>query len=215
MAVISLALVVKQFTSESKTTVLLHMTDEKPGILKTTLQLLQIVLAKESMLYTESIEEYLKKERHSQMVLISNLRSVNDMEFDDVIVFISYLEYYLKFYLPQVISRCTFNLNLVLLPNGKETNKHTNMVITKDTVTNVIQKFKQECLMEQTDAAEWKTCYEVCNCCYISDIAYNNLTFLLHSHSVQYKEHKNTLEFIKKKHSSEPGGDMGEHAKGK
>lgn len=93
MAVISLALVVKQFTSESKTTVLLHMTDEKPGILKTTLQLLQIVLAKESMLYTESIEEYLKKERHSQMVLISNLRSVNDMEFDDVIVFVSYLEY--------------------------------------------------------------------------------------------------------------------------
>ena len=158
MAVICLALVVKQFLSESKTTVLLHMTDEKPSILKRALHLLQIVLAKESILYTESIEEYLKKERHSKMVLTSNFRSVNGMEFDHVIVFPSYLEYYLKFYLPQVISRCTYNLKLVLLPNGKEANKHTNMVETKDTVTNVIQKFKQHCLMEQIDVVECKAC---------------------------------------------------------
>ena len=158
MAVICLALVVKQFLSESKTTVLLHMTDEKPSILKRALHLLQIVLAKESILYTESIEEYLKKDRHSKMVLTSNFRSVNGMEFDHVIVFPSYLEYYLKFYLPQVISRCTYNLKFVLLPNGKEANKHTNMVETKDTVTNVIQKFKQDCLMEQIDVVECKAC---------------------------------------------------------
>ena len=148
LAVLSLALVVKQFISESKATILLHMTDEKPGMLKRALQLLQKIPAKQIILYTESIEEYLKKDRHSNMVLTSNFRSVNGMEFDHVIVFTSDLEYYLKFYLPQVISRCTYNLKFVLLPNGKEANKHANMVETKDTVRNMIQKFKQECLME-------------------------------------------------------------------
>lgn len=215
LAVISLALVVKQFISESKATILLHMTDEKPGILKRALQLLQKIPAKQIILYTESIEEYLKKDRHSNMVLTSNFRSVNGMEFDHVIVFTSDLEYYLKFYLPQVISRCTYNLKFVLLPNGKEANKHTNMVETKDTVRNMVQKFKQECLMEQIDVVECKTCDEPCNSCSISNIAYNNLTYLVHTHSVQYKEHKNTLELMENRHSSEPVGEMGVHATAK
>ena len=195
MAIISLALVVKQFISENKTTVLLHLTDEKPDILRRALQLLKVIETKETKKtsYTESIEEYLKKDRHSQTVLTSNFRSVNGMEFDHVIVFSSYLEYYLKFYLPQVISRCTYNLKFVLLPSGKQVNKHTSLVKTKDTVTNVIQKFKQECLMEQVDVAECKICDEACNCCCISNIPHKNLTFLVHTHSDQYKEYKNIL----------------------
>ena len=111
-----------------------------------------------------------------------------------------------------MISRCTYNLKFVLLPNGKEANKHTNMVETKDTVRNMIQKFKQECLMEQIDVVECKTCDEPCNSCSISNIAYNNLTYLVHTHSVQYKEHKNTLELMENRHSSEPVGEMGVHA---
>ena len=122
MAVISLALFVKQFISENKRTVLLHLTDEKLDILRRALQLLKAIETKETkeISYTESIEEYLKKDRYSQTVLSSNFRSVNGMEFDHVIVFSSYLEYYLNFYLPQVISRYTYNLRFVLLPSGKQ-----------------------------------------------------------------------------------------------
>ena len=111
------------------------MTDEKPGILKRALQLLQKIPAKQIILYTESIEEYLEKDRHSNMVLTSNFRSVNGMEFDHVIVFTSDLEYYLKFYLPQVISRCTYNLKFVLLP-------------TERRITNIQTWLKQKILSE-------------------------------------------------------------------
>ena len=42
------------------------------------------------------------------------------MEFDHVVILVNQSEYYLKYYLPQTISRCTHDLTFVLLPNEKE-----------------------------------------------------------------------------------------------
>ena len=96
------------------------MTDEKPEILKRAMQLFPKLLPNVS--YTDSIEEYLKKDRKSKMIFLSDFRSVNGMEFDHVVILLNSSEYYLKYYLPQAISRCTHDLNFVLLPR-EERNK--------------------------------------------------------------------------------------------
>ena len=118
IAVISLALVLKKFIGKNKATALLHLADKQPRILKRTIQLLPKLLD-EKFSYTQNIEEYLQKNDDPQMILSSNFRSVNGMEFDHVVIAVSQSEYYLKYYLPQAISRCTFALTLVLLPKDK------------------------------------------------------------------------------------------------
>ena len=70
------------------------MTDEKPEILKRTMQLFPKLLPNVS--YTDSIEEYLKKDRKSKMIFLSDFRSVNGMEFDHVVILLNSSEYYLN-----------------------------------------------------------------------------------------------------------------------
>ena len=111
------AVVPSELMSRNKTnkaSTLLHMTDEKPQILKRAMQLLLTFLRNVS--YTESIEEYLKKSRKSKMTSLSNFRSVNGIEFDHVVILLNSSKYYVKYYLPQAISRCTHDLNFILLP---------------------------------------------------------------------------------------------------
>ena len=67
----------------------------------------------------EKLEEYLKKSRKSKMIFLCDFRSVNGMEFDHVVILLNSSEYYLKYYLPQPLSRCTHDLNFVLLPREK------------------------------------------------------------------------------------------------
>ena len=81
------------------------------------------------------------------MLFSSNFRIVNGMEFDHVIIVASQSEYYLKYYIPQVISRCTYDLNFVLLPKEK-------IDETKETVANMIEELKRECLLKQTVIAD-------------------------------------------------------------
>ena len=50
------------------------------------------------------------------------------MEFDHVVILLNSSEYYLKYYLPLAISRCTHDLNFVLLPR-EERNKEINKTI--------------------------------------------------------------------------------------
>ena len=115
--VISLALVLKKFIGENKATTVLHMTDEQPRILRRTIQLLPRLDQKFS--YTQDIEVYLKKSKQSKMIFSGNFHSVNGMEFDHVVVVVSLPDYYRKYYLPQVISKCTYDLTFVALPEDK------------------------------------------------------------------------------------------------
>ena len=122
------------------------------------------------------------------------------MEFDHVVI-VSQSEYFLQHYLPQAISRCTFDLTLVLLPNEKEDTKEgiiqkiwnffsrTITEETKETVANMIEELKRQSLVKQVVVAECKACEE--NYCYsISNETDNKDKFEVHTHSDQYKEYR-------------------------
>ena len=197
MAVISLALVLKKFIGKNKATTLLHMADKQPRILKRTIQLLPKLLD-EKFSYTRNIEEYLQKNDDLQMILSSNFRSVNGMEFDHVVIAISQSEYYLKYYLPQAISRCQFDLTLVLLPKGKMKSKkgplqkffsRTQHEKTNDIVVNMIEELKRKCLVKQVAVAGCEACEKSCDCYSISKEDDYKQKFVVHTHSGQYKEH--------------------------
>ena len=196
-AVIFLALVLHQAVSESKKTVFLHIADEKPEILRRATQLF-LKLVPDDFLYTESIERYLEAEHSpTKMIFSGNFRSVNGLEFDHVLIFTNYSEYYLQYYLPQVITRCTYNLKLVLLPKEKRCfNKgfrntlykcfpRNKKIPVKHTVANIITELKKEDLMERVIVADCETCEKDYNCkCFETD----KMTFKVHTHSDQYKK---------------------------
>ena len=96
------------------------------------------------------------------------------MEFDHVIV-VSEFEYYLKYYLPQTISRTTYDLTLILLPKDKMNPKkwflqklpkpsiwfsRSSDDETKETFENVIEEWKRQCLVKQVVVAECEACEE-------------------------------------------------------
>ena len=128
IAVRSLALILKYFIGKNETTTVLHMADDQPMILRRTIQLLSKLLDK-TFSYTQDIEAYFQKKKQSKIVFSSNFRNVNGMEFDHVVVMVSQSEYYLKYYLPQVISRCTYDLNFVLLRKTKSISKNVSCTI--------------------------------------------------------------------------------------
>ena len=127
------------------------------------------------------------------------------MEFDHVVIVVSLSEYYLKYYLPQAISRCTYDLTLVLLPKD-ETNrkigssqKLSNFILrarkeeNKETVATLIKELKRECLMKQLVISECKAC-EKNRCCYsISSETNDKQTFEVHTHSDQYEDYLSHL----------------------
>ena len=205
---ISLALVLKKFIGKNKSTTLLHMADEQPRILTRTIQFL---LTLEKFSYTQDMEEYLQKNK-SKMIFSSNFWSVNGMEFDHVIIVVSQSEYYLKYYLPQVVSRCTFDLNFVLLPEEKENIKigffqkflnffpKTRNEKTEETVANMVEELKRESSVKQVVVTECKICEDNCYCLKGTG---DKQMFGLHTHSQQYKDYQ--LRLANYTESQEPG----------
>ena len=218
IAVISLALVLKNVIDQNKTTTVLHMADEQPRILRRSIELLPRILD-ETFSYTQDIGVYLQKNQQSKVIFCSNFCRVNGMEFDHVIIAVSQSEYYLKYYLPQVISRCTYDLTLVLLPKDKihtrrgPLEKFHNVFSrikydkTKETVVNMIQELKLEHLVKQVVVAECKACEENCNCDSILNETDNKQTFGVHTHSDKYKDLMFHLE--KNTESEEQARDSG------
>ena len=192
MAVIALASALSEFIKRNKTTTLLHLTDEKPEILKRALQLFPTFLANFS--YTENTEEYIKKREQSKMILTSNFRRVNGMEFDHVVILVNHSEYYLKYYLPQVMSRCTYDLNLVLLPKGLQTEESRKTIEAKGTVEEIIEELRQECLIKQMDVVECQICKEDSDCYCIANETDNKSILGVHTYSDQYKFHLSSLK---------------------
>ena len=189
-AVIFLALVLSKFMSRNKTnktTTLLHMADEKPEILKRAMQLFPKLLRNFS--YTDSIEEYVNKSRKSKMIFFSDFHSVNGMEFDHVIILLKSSEYYLKYYLPQAISRCTHDLIFVLLPEEERNKESIKTINTNKTVENIIDELKEKGLLEQVDVVE---CQKDSNCYYNADKDDDKL--VLHTGSCQYTTHLKDLK---------------------
>ena len=198
IAVISLSLVLKEFIGKNKTTTLLHIADEQPEILKRAVKLFPRLFDDDDVLYTESVEEYLQGKK-SKMIFSSNFHSVNGMEFDHVVILVSQSEYFLKYYLPQVISRCTYHLTFVLLPKERESTKQGYLKRlssaftrkkedeTQETVACIIEEFKRERLMNRVFVTECQACEENCHCYSISDAIANTLTLKVHTHSDQYK----------------------------
>ena len=203
IAVISLTLVLKDFIGKSETKAVLHMADKQPRILKRTAQLLQKL--DKTFSYTQDIEEYLQKNKKSNMIFSSNFHSVNGMEFDHVLVLVSQSEYYLKYYLPQAISRCTYDLTFVLLPKEKENIKkgslqkfsnffsRTRNCKTKETVASIIEQLKREYLVKQVAVTECEACEKSNDCYSISNETDNMQKFGVHTHSGQYQEHLSIL----------------------
>ena len=198
MAVVSLALVLKKSIDTNETITVLHMADEQPKVLRKTIRLFQKLDGRFS--YTEDIEIYLQKEKSSRMIFSSNFRSVNGMEFDHVLIVVSQSEYYLKCFLPQAISRCTHDLTFVLLPKDEMDNEEVFLQEpsavsskirddeTKETVANVIEEWKRQNLVKQVIVAECKACEKSCDSS-ISNETDNGETFIVHTHSDQYKKH--------------------------
>ena len=196
IAVISLALVLKDFIGENKITAILYITDEQPEILRRAIQLLPGLLDGKFS-YTEG--GIYQNSKQSKIIISSNICQVSGMEFDHVIV-VSEFEYYLKYYLPQTISRTTYDLNLILLPKEKMNTKQsflqklprlhslfsrTRDCETKENFANVIKEWKRQCLVKQVVVAECEACEEI-SCYSISD---KKLMFEVHTHSQQYKGH--------------------------
>ena len=199
IAVISLALVLKKLIGKNEATTLLHMAEEQPRILRRTTQLLPRLID-EKFSYTQDIEEYLQKTKQSKMIFSSNFRRVNGMEFDHVIIVVSHSEYYLKYYLPQAMSRCTFDLTLVMLPKDKMKSKKSvvqnlkqklkkhRSEKNKETVSNMIEELKHQCRVKQVAVSECRLCENNRDCYSISSVTDNKETFHVHTHSGQYKE---------------------------
>ena len=201
IAVISLALVLKKLIGKNEATSLLHMAKEQPRILRRATQLLLRCLdVDERFSYTQDIKEYLQKTKQSKMVFSSTFCSVNGMEFDHVIIVVSHSEYYLKYYLAQAISRCAFDLTLVMLPedkmkskkgvvqNLKQKLKRHRSEKNEKTVSNMIEELKRKCLVKQVAVSECGVCENNCDCYSISSVTDNKETFHVHTHSGQYKE---------------------------
>ena len=200
IAVISLALVLKYFIGKNETTTVLHMADDQPMILRRTIQLLSKLLDK-TFSYTQDIEAYFQKKKQSKIVFSSNFRNVNGMEFDHVVVMVSQSEYYLKYYLPQVISRCTYDLNFVLLPQDKkhiEKSSVHNLLNfipknrnskTNETIANIIEELRREYLVKQVLVAECKACEKNYYCYSISNETDSKQAFGVHTHSDQYNDY--------------------------
>ena len=95
------------------------------------------------------------------MVLSSCFHNVNGMEFDFVILLLTYSEYYLKYYLLQAMSRCSYDLSLVFLPKPKQNikkhlaeklHKHfskNEITKRKNTIENILKKWQKNNLIQQ------------------------------------------------------------------
>ena len=174
------------------------MADKKPVILRRSIQLL--LRLDENFLYTQDIRKYLQKSEQLKMLFCSNFCRVNGMEFDHVIIVVDQSEYYLKYYLPQAISRCTYDLTFVLLPKVKiNIKKGSSQKLshffsksrndeTKETVGKMMHDLKHEDLLKQVVVTECKACENNCDYFSISNETDDKQTFKVHTHTKQYKD---------------------------
>ena len=208
IAVKSFTLILKKLIGKNKQTSVLYLADNQPIILRRAIQLLLSLLDK-TFSYTEDTEVYLQENWHSKVIFCTNFHRVNGMEFDHVVIVLSQSEYYLKYYLPQVISRCTYDLNFVLLPKDKINIQKrflqnfpslifkTRNNKTAETVAYMMEELKRECLVNQVLVAECKACENNRSCYSISNGADNNKKFGVHTHSDQYQAYTFHLENYK------------------
>ena len=197
--VISLALVLKTSVDRNKTLTVIHMSDEQPEVLTMAIQLLEKL--DRTFSYTDKIEVYLEKERQSKMIFSSSFRTVNGMEFDHVVIMVSQSEYYLKYYIPQATSRCTYDVTFVLLPKDKSSIETGSLCEpsnvscgtrndeTKETVSNMIEELKREGLLKKMVVAECKACENNSGCFSISNETDNKEKFRVHTHSDEYNDY--------------------------
>ena len=151
----------------------------------------------EKFSYTEDIEKFLQKGRQSKMIFSSNFYSVKGLEFDHVVIVVSQAEYYLKYYLPQAISRCTYHLAIILLPKDKLNIKKRvvqqlfsfSSRTRDETVANIVKLWSVECLVNQVVVTECKDCEKNCLSYTNSNSTDNKQMFEVHTHSDQYKDH--------------------------
>ena len=214
IAVITLSLALNEFILENRKTTLLYTTESKPEILRRAIHLFpQIIsnvcpiksLEEYKVTYTESFEEYLEN-KETRLVFLSNFRNVNGMEFENVLILLNHSEYYLKHYLPQMISRCNCNLNFILLPQEKQPIKkskswakiretflsRSKSVEDKHTVGHMIEEWNEKNLV-----IPWRWDYETTDCqdptCQQGDKCYCILSEtegeLFAVHSKHYKDH--------------------------
>ena len=195
------ALLLLKFISENETTVLLHLSRKTPEILIKAVQVLR-KHPQSDFLYTEEIDKYFEAvDRSTKVVFLTNFSRVNGLEFDHVIIFANNSEYYLKQYLPQAISRCTYNLKIVLLPmerinTAKGIQKILNNIYpkkdkikTNDTVASMANELVDKRMMEKVLVVDCKSCANNHN-----NHNYYNCSesgekfFKVHTHSTQYKD---------------------------
>ena len=204
IAAIALALVLQSVIAKTEAVTVLHMADEDPRILRRSIHLLPRLID-ETITYTQNIDIYLQEKKQSKMIFSSNFSSVNGMEFDHLIILVNPSEYYLKYYLPQTVSRCTYDLTFVLLPKEEVNTKkgllqklsnffsRTRNDGHEETVANMLKGLIGECLVKQVAVAECKACEKNCYSYSILNETHNKQTFMVHTHSDQYKEHLSHL----------------------
>ena len=204
-AVISLGVILKKFIGKNKKTALLYLTSEKPVILRKVLLEANLL---DNVVHVEDVKMFLEEDKEitSEMVLSSCFHNVNGMEFDFVILLLTYSEYYLKYYLPQAMSRCSYDLSLVFLPKPKQNikkhlaeklhNHFSKNEITKrkNTIENIKKEWQKNNLIKQWNVVECQRCETVSEL-----LTENDKTLTVHSHSCQYQTH---LDQLKKKQKS-------------
>ena len=190
------ALLLLNFISENEATVLLHLSRKTPEILKKAVQVLR-KHPQSDFLYTEEIDKYFEAvDKSTKIVFLTNFSQVNGLEFDHVIIFANNSEYYLKQYLPQAISRCTYNLKIVLLPmetinTAKGIRKILNKIFpkkdkikTNDTVASMANELVGKDMMKKVLVDDCKSCANNHSNCFESGEKYVKV----HTHSTQYED---------------------------
>ena len=199
-AVISFTLILKKLIGKNKQTAVLHLADDPPMILGRAIQLL-LSLPDQTFSYTQDTKVFLQKHNQSKMIFCSNFHRVNGMEFDHVVIVLRQLEYYLKYYLPQAISRCNYDLNFVLLPKDKTNtqksfwqNFRSLIFQTAQTVAHMMEELKRNFLVNQVLVVECKACENNSRCYSISNGADDKEKFEVHTHSDEYHAYTDHLE---------------------
>ena len=203
-AVIYLTLVLTEIISKNKRTTFLYLTEEQPELLTLTIQLFNAFFY-DDISYTENIEEFLL-DVGQKKIFSSNFRSVNGMEFDHIVIFMNQSEYFLQFYLPQIINRCTYDLTFVSLPEGRNwwaLPKFEFISSKKDTDTSMINQWIKESLVKCWKVVKCQKCKKDNNNSYcISNETDKMLIFGVHTDSDQYKAYRSMRKKLEKQRAS-------------
>ena len=138
--VISLAAILDLIEIKQGKTVILHFEQKPPLDLLNALDFYP-------QSFTFDVEAFFH--RKSQVsILVTNFFYIRGMEFENVIIMINAIEYYLRHYLPEAITRCTKSLSIVVLQEKNVSQKEGSMneVITvwENQLPAVVEKWTVE-----------------------------------------------------------------------